>query len=213
MKKFITLTVLIAGFTANVFASDYEEAMAVNIEKMYQSTSAADLTALANQFSRIANVEKDQWLPSYYAAYCYLRATYFGQMEADEIHKHLDKAQDELDKVLTKYSGESEIHALQAYIYQLRITDMAKGMKYSLLANESLAVAEQLNPENPRIFYLKGTNIFYTPEAFGGGAENAKPILEKASKMFETYQPENKLMPAWGAEHNAEVLALCNSDE
>jgi len=213
MKKFITLTVLIAGFTANVFASDYEGAMAANIEKMYQSTSAADLTALANQFSRIANVEKDQWLPSYYAAYCYLRATYFGQMEADEIHKHLDKAQDELDKVLTKYSGESEIHALQAHIYQLRITDMAKGMKYSLLANESLAVAEQLNPENPRIFYLKGTNIFYTPEAFGGGAENAKPILEKASKMFETYQPENKLMPAWGAEHNAEVLALCNSDE
>jgi len=59
-------------------------------------------------------------------------------MEAEEIHKYLDKAQDELTKVATKHSGESEIHALQAHIYQLRITDMSKGMKYSVLASESL---------------------------------------------------------------------------
>ncbi|MBN1820967.1 MAG: hypothetical protein JW833_09630, partial [Prolixibacteraceae bacterium] len=149
----------------------------------------------------------------YYASFCYLRTTYFGNMDSKEIHKYLDMAQSELDKVINKGFSDSEINVLQAHIYQLRITDMSMGMKYSTLANESIATAEKLNPENPRVYYLKGTNIFYTPEAFGGGAKNAKPLLEKAAKMFENNTPANDLMPTWGAEHNAEVLAQCGTTD
>jgi len=213
MKRMILLLVLPALFMTKSLASDYEKTMETTLEKMYRSTSPEELTGIANQFSRIAQAEADQWLPSYYAAFSYVRATYFGEMEAGEIHKYLDKAQNELTKVATTHSGESEIHALQAHIYQLRITDMSSGMKFSSLASESLAVAEQLNPDNPRVFYLKGMNIFHTPEAFGGGAEKAKPFLEKAAGIFATLAPENNLMPSWGAEHNAEMLSLCNSNE
>ncbi|NQU84695.1 MAG: hypothetical protein HQ541_02940 [Mariniphaga sp.] len=212
MKRTIALTILLVSLSSGIFASNYEEVMTANIEKMYQSISASELTNLANQFSRIANAEKKEWLPGYYAAFCYLRATYIGEMKAEEIHKHLDMARAELDKVLKK-ANDSEINALQAHIYQLRITDMDKGMKYSALANESLAVAEKLNLHNPRVYYLKGANIYHTPKMFGGGAENAKPLFEKAAKMFEEFKPSDKLMPNWGAGHNKEMLVLCNSEE
>jgi hypothetical protein len=131
-------------------------------------------------------------------------------MSADEKHKKLDMAQKEMDVLLAKHSNESEIYTLQAFLYQLRITDMTKGMKYSSLANEALSVAEKINPENPRIYYLRGTNTFHTPKMFGGGAENAKPFFEKAAGLFKSFQPQNTLSPNWGKEHNYQMLEQCN---
>ena len=209
MKRIITISVLLVALSAAGYASNYEEAMSSNIEKMYQSNSPEELAKIAGQFSWIANAEKDKWLPCYYAAFSYLRATYFGNMNAEEIQKYLDLAQAEIDKVLKITSKESEVYALQAHVYQLRITDMTKGMKYAPLAMESLAIAERLNAKNPRVYYLKGANLYHTPEAYGGGAEKAKPLLEKAAEMFKNFQPENALMPTWGAEHNSELLSEC----
>jgi len=212
MKTIITLTILFAVTTLTAFSSNYEEAMKTNIEKMKQITSSEELTQLAGQFQRIANVEKDKWLPGYYAAYCYVSTIFFTQMKPEEIHKELDLAQAEIDKIMKTAPDESEIYTLQALVYQLRITDMSLGYKYSSLSSEALTTAEKLNPYNPRVYYLTGSNTFHTPEMFGGGKEKAKPYLEKAAKMFETQKPENELMPDWGKEHNNQMLVQCNEE-
>ncbi len=212
MKTIFTLTVLFTVFTLTAFSSSYEETMKINIQKMQQSTSSSELTQLAAQFQRIANAEKNQWLPGYYSAYCYVSITFLNEMEADDIHKQLDLAQAEIDKIKRIASKESEIYTLQALIYQLRITDMTKGMKYSGLSNEALTTAERLNPENPRVYYLNGSNTFHTPKMFGGGKEKAKPYLEKAAKMFETQKPANDLLPNWGKDHNNRLLNQCSEE-
>lgn len=213
MKTIITLTVFLVVFTSTVFSANYEEVMKSNIEKMKQTTSSTELNELAAQFQRIANAEKDKWLPGYYAAYCYLRTTFFTEMKADEVHKQLDLAQSEIDKVMKVAPNESEIYTLQAFVFQLRITDMSKGYKYSSLAGEALTTAEKLNAENPRVYYLKGSNIFHTPKMFGGGKEKAKPLLEKAAKMFEIQKSTNELLPDWGKAHNNQLLSQCNQEE
>jgi hypothetical protein len=209
MKTMFTLTVLLAVLTSAAFSSNYEEAMKTNILKINESKSAAELTTLANQFQRISNAEKDKWLPGYYAAYCYVNATFFDELKAKEIHEYLDLAQAEIDKVQKLSPRESEIFALQAFIYQLRITDMSKGYKYSSLATEAINTAEKLNPDNPRVYYLRGSNTFHTPKMFGGGKEKAKPDLAKAAQMFETQKLESEIAPAWGAEHNGQLLKQC----
>lgn len=205
------LTILLVAITSVAFSSKYEETMKNNIDTMYTLTTANELQTLANQFERIANAEPEQWLPAYYEAYCFVRSTFFDNMETDDIHKQLDKAQSTMDVLLKKFDKESEIYALQAFIYQLRITDMSKGAKYSRKANEAIATAEQLNPHNPRVYYLRGSNTYHTPKFFGGGAEKAKPDLEKAAKMFETQHPENELLPNWGAQHNKQLLKRCEA--
>ncbi len=203
------ITILLVTIASVAFSSKYEEAMKTNIDKLYLTNSGEELLNLANQFERIGNAEKAQWLPSYYAAYCFVRSTFFDNMETDEIHKQLDNAQSIIDKLLIKNDQESEIYALQAFIYQLRITDMSKGAKYSRKAAEAITAAEGLNSTNPRVYYLRGSNTFHTPKFFGGGAEKAKPDLEKAAQLFETQKPETEIMPNWGSQHNKQLLSKC----
>jgi hypothetical protein len=213
MKTILIITVLVAAFAANVFSSDYEEVMAVNIQKMNVATSTSELTGIANQFERIANTETGKWYPRYYSAYCYVWATAIGEMLADEKHKLLDLAQVQIDELLKSFKNESEIFVLQAFVYQMRITDMSKGFEYSSLASESLNKAEKLNPNNPRVYYLRGTNTFHTPKAFGGGKAKAKPLFEKAAGLFVSQKPVNSIEPTWGAEHNQQMLKECNTTD
>jgi len=210
MKTILMFTVLIAAFSATVFFFFYEETMKVNIQKLNTEFTASGLSNLAGQFERIANAEPGKWHPRYYTAYCYVWATAVGEMPAEDKHKLLDLAQSQMDILQKTFKKESEIFALQAFVYQMRITDMSKGFKYSSLASEALEEAEKINPNNPRIYYLRGNNTFHTPKAFGGGKEKAKPMFEKAAALFESQKPANAIEPAWGSEHNKQMLAECD---
>lgn len=130
-------------------------------------------------------------------------------METDDKHEQLDKAQSIIDQLQKKKENESEIFALQAFVYQLRITDMSKGAIYSRKAAEAIGMAEKLNSENPRVYYLRGSNTFHTPKFFGGGADKAKADLEKAAQMFDTQKQKDELMPNWGSQHNKQLLSKC----
>jgi len=209
MKNLIIL--FLVAFNASVFASNYKEAMIQNIEKMNQSQNSSELLELADAFDRIAQKETGEWLPLYYAAYSNVSSTFFNQqLTVEEKTKIIDKAQLKLDEAKKKTETESEIYALQALIYQMRLsTDPTQGYKYSTLINEALGRAETLNTNNPRIFYLRGTTLFYTPSEYGGGPAVAKPMLEKASKLFAEADSTNQLMPNWGAFHNNMVLEQC----
>jgi hypothetical protein len=213
MKTILMFTILMTAFSATVFSANYEETMKVNIQKLNTEFTISGLTNLANQFERIANAETGKWHPRYYAAYCYVWATAVGEIPAEDKHKLLDLAQVQMDILQKSFKKESEIFALQAFLYQMRITDMSKGFKYSSLASEALEEADKLNPNNPRVYYLRGNNKFHTPKAFGGGKEKAKPMFEKAAALFESQKPANAIEPAWGSEHNKQMLAECNSKD
>ena len=53
-----------------VFAQTaYEKVMTEKLAKIEKLHSADELTALSNDFTRIGDKEKSQWLPYYYAAF------------------------------------------------------------------------------------------------------------------------------------------------
>ena len=122
MKTIIAITVLFVAFTSTLNASKYEEAMKTNIEKIFKAQNVEELHSLANKFERIAQAETDKWLPGYYAAYCYVEASFKYEDDAKSVHRELDRAQVFIDELMKKKEDESEIYALQALIYQLRIT-------------------------------------------------------------------------------------------
>lgn len=210
MKSIISIAVLTLAISMQSFSSSYEEAMAANLQKISNLKTVAEFTALASQFERIANAEPGKWHPRYYAAYCYLNPVTNIEMSVDDKHKLLDLAQAQMDILLKSFQSESEIYALQSLIYQMRITDMSKGFKYTSMSFDALEQAEKLNSNNPRVYYLRGTNTFHMPKAFGGGKEKAKPLFEKAAGLFENQKPENTFEPAWGSDHNKQMLALCD---
>jgi hypothetical protein len=71
-------------------------------------------------------------------------------------------------------------------------------MTYGPVAAEALATAKKLNPENPRVYVLEGSDLFNTPEEYGGNKAEAKLRLEEALRKFEAFKQESSIHPTWG---------------
>lgn len=208
MKTVITL--LLSGIFFLSFATEnkYQQAMTKAVEKLKYTSENKGFLEVANTFERISRNEQKEWLPLYYLAQCYIIVSY---NEADATKKDalLDKAQAFLDRAFQLKPKESELFALQAFLYPSRIMvdPMGRGAEYVGKMNVALDEAIRLNPENPRSYYLRAITVLNMPENFGGGAEAAKPIFEMAEQKFESFKPATSISPNWGKEQNDAELA------
>lgn len=203
MKKsiFILAMILLSGFG---FANDaYQKTMSQSIEKLFQAKSIPEYVEIANQFERISQIEKAEWLPLYYASFSYIMIS-FQEAENAKKDQYLDQAQKYLDQAMAIEPNESELYMLQGFLYPSRINidPMARGMLYMGKMNESLDKALALNPDNPRVYYLRATMTFHMPEAYGGGAAKALPLYQTAAEKFQIFKPKTELHPNWGKELN-----------
>lgn len=207
MKKsvFILALLLLSGVT---FASDaYQSAMKQAIERLFHSQTIQEYVDVANQFERISTMEKKEWLPLYYASFSYIMISF---KEADNARKdqYLDQAQKYLDQAMSIEPNESELFMLQGFLYPSRINidPINRGMAYMGKMNAALDKSLELNPDNPRVYYLRATMTANMPEAFGGGSAKALPLYQKAAEKFELFKPKSEIHPNWGKELNANEL-------
>ncbi len=199
---------LVAGLvmTTAMFAQSekYTKAMEQLVPAVDSTRTVDGLNELANSFQRIADAEKTQWLPYYYAAYANVTAAYvatMGQMgQADKTDPVADKAEALLNKADELSKNNSEIYIVRKMIATLRLMGdpMNRYMTYGPAAEEALAMAKKLNPENPRVTMLEGQDKLFTPEQYGGSKTEAKTLLEEAVKKFEAFKPESSIHPNWG---------------
>jgi len=209
-RIFLTLTLFIASLSSFAQNNAYQTTMTGLMLKMNAAKSIEMYTPVANGFERVANAEPKQWLPKYYAAFCYIMQAMMNPNK-DQIDPIIDQA----EKLLTDASviiNNDEILCLQAFCKSARIgvNPMARGMKYGMESAKLLESAKAMNPENPRIYLLQGQSAFYTPEAFGGGKAKAKPIFEQALAKYAAFKPSDELAPNWGSEEATRMLDICN---
>jgi tetratricopeptide (TPR) repeat protein len=198
---FILAMILLSVFCK---ANDaYKKAMSQSIEKLFQAKTIPEYVEIANQFERISQIEKAEWLPLYYTSFSYIMISF---QEAENAKKdlYLDQAQKYLDQAMAIEPNESELYMLQGFLYPSRINidPMARGMIYMGKMNESLDKALTLNPDNPRVYYLRATMTYHMPEAYGGGAAKALPLYQTATEKFQIFKPKTELHPNWGKELN-----------
>jgi tetratricopeptide (TPR) repeat protein len=208
MKTVLTVLFALTLMASYAQENRYEQAMLHALEKLNQASTIGEFTEAANIFERIAQTESSEWLPLYHAAHTYL---IIGLTEQD-VHKkdpYFDKAQQLLFHALSIAPDESEIYALQAFIYPGKITvdPMGRGPELLGKMNEAIDKAISLNPENPRSYYLRAVTLLHMPEAFGGGKAVAKPIFENAQQKFDHFKPRSPIWPNWGKEMNEEELS------
>ena len=170
MKKIIISGVLVLA-TLFSFANDKDfiKEMEKNIKELNEAKTASDFQALANNFERIAEVKNDSWLPLYYVTYSYLNMVFSEGNEAG-IDMTLDKAEAYLNKARELSPENDEIEILQGWIYQgrIQVDPMGRGQSYSEKASVAFGKAKNINPDNPRIYFMVGQNVLHTPEMFGG---------------------------------------------
>lgn len=206
--KTLTLLVL-AIWSINLSGQDnpYESTMLSSIESLDKAAGKEEYLQCVSQFERVANAEKTLWLPYYYGAYSLIILS-FEETDGAEKDLVLDRAQEMLDRALELEPDESELHALQAFLYPSRILvdPMNRGMVYFELMFSELEQAKTLNPKNPRPWFLEGVSKLNLPPAMGGGPEVAKPILEEADAKFKAFTNDDPLWPDWGEDSNRAEL-------
>ena len=212
MKKAL-LFITLVSFSSFLFAQSdkYTGAMQKNIALLDSALKNGTTTDLANNFLRIADAEKTQWLPYYYAAYCTVM-TSFKEQDKSKTDGIADKAEEYITKAET-VAGKpnSETHVIRSMIASTRmmVDPQARWQQYGPESSQNLKDAEELDPTNPRPVYLEGTAKFYTPESFGGGKAPAKELFEKALTMFDTFKPKTDLDPTWGKATTLYFLDQC----
>lgn len=190
-------------------SAQYTEAMTKQTSDL-DSSSTFNQEALqqkANTFERIADAEKSQWLPYYYAAYTQVMQA-FMLKDKSQIDPLADKAESNLDKAEALSPKNSEIACIRSLVATARLSvdPMTRGMKFGPEAAALLEQAKGLNPENPRIYMLQGQSLLFTPEQWGGSKSKAKTTLEVALEKFAAFKPESGIAPHWGEAYTRKLL-------
>ena len=198
MKTIITLLTLISSV---VFANNdkYTEQMTKHIEAIYKAKAPDQFQQAINAFERIGNAEKTKWEPFYYASFGNLMLA-TREQDGGKKDQLLDLAAASLDKAKALKENESEIVALEGFIYMIRLTvDPAiRGPQYSGMAMQSFGKAIGLNPENPRALAFMAQMQYGTAEFFKSSTADACATLAKSLEKFASFKTDNQLAPQWG---------------
>jgi len=215
MKKFILFIALCGTLDfASAQSERYTKAMEQAIVGIDTTQSIDGLTEMSNTFQRIADAEKTQWLPFYYAALSqvtkgYMIAVQNGGMGgfAEKTDPIADQAESLLNKADELAKNNSEIYCVRKMIASLRLMadPMNRYQTQGPAAVEALEKAKSLNPANPRVTMLEAQDKYYTPEQYGGSKTEAKVLLEESLKKFDSFKPESSIHPHWG---KAQVVYL-----
>jgi hypothetical protein len=202
---------LFFAFPVLLKAQNLEESLSKTLMKMDSVQNLSQMMSISAQFDMIVSKWEDEWSSNYYAAYAKTITSFIVQ-DNKKKDLFLDEADKYLEKIKTIDSQNDETWVLAALIVNARISvdGQNRGMQYGGIFNQYLSKAEKINPDNPRIYYLKGTSLFYTPEMYGGGKAMAKPLFEKAKGLFAKEAKTSVLKPIWGEKQNLDYLKQCD---
>lgn len=213
MKNLLLIVLLLMAAKASANDTSYYAVLRNSLVLADQEYSLSAYQNLANTCDRIIALREKEWLPAYYRAYAY---AHLGYMTEDEERKDalLDKAQASADAALILNPEESEIQLVLALICygRMEINPMFRATIYFPKANAALERAKELNPGNPRIYYLEGKSTIYKPAFMGGGSEAALAILEKSLQYYREFVPPSDIYPHWGEESTRTLYEECKEE-
>lgn len=211
MKKIIIVCLLATQVLAATAQSEkYYAAMGATLQQYGAAKTAEELSAVAAKFERIAESEKTQWLPYYYAALIKVNSTW--QAANEDKDKIADEAQALISKAEAIDKNNSEIFVVKAMIAtaKMMVNPMERWQQYGGIFTENIAKAKAADTTNPRPYMMEAMSKKNTPEAFGGGCKVAKPIADKANELFAAFKPASQLHPNWGKEILEGQMKGCN---
>src|ERR1700737_4683790 len=177
---------LVNGLSARA-QDDYRAALLDNIYALDTTSTALELTKLANAFGALYEA-KQEWQPLYYQCLATVRLSN-ACPDADRKEDALHQA----EKLLAALpGGDHEVLVLRAYFAQAMLAfNRDLWQQYLPMINESLKQAGILNPDNPRVYYLKGIMTYYMPASMGGAKEAGLQLFRKALEKYDYVHPKD----------------------
>jgi hypothetical protein len=215
MKKIFLSVALAVLFNLINSAQDFKETLQSTMTMFDTANSPQDMFNAANRLELIAGKWDTSRIAHYYSAYVFIVISYI-EKDIDKKDGYLDKADKQLGraKELAKTNND-ELFVLTAFSANARLAvkPESRWKKYGDLFNENIDSAKILRPDNPRIYYLQGNSVYYTPKMFGGGPQNALPFFQKAEEYYMKESGCDIFKPCWGKKQNSALIEKCMAEE
>jgi hypothetical protein len=189
----------------------YAPAMEKTLALFGTAKTNDDYQGMAAAFTRIGDAEKTQWLPYYYAGLALSTNGWIDKtVDKDANSTRINELCDKADANATLPADKAEILALRnmSATQQMLVDPPSRYMTYGVEAHKDLEKGMQLDPNNPRLYYLQGMSLFNTPPAFGGGKDKAKVLFQKSLDLYKTATVK-PMYPGWGENETKQKLAEC----
>ena len=218
MKKIILLGAM-ALTVVSAQAQDFKGVLDKTFTAFDTSQAFDAKVEQGNKLALIAKKWDNEWITHYYVAFSKAVLSYM-EKDATKRDAYLDEAEKEREdavSILKKENDETYVLAAMIANARMGVDPMNRWQKYGQLFSSNLESAKELNPDNPRMYYLQGVSKFFTPKAYGGGKTIAQPYLEKADALFvkeaATPAANDITKPHWGKSHNDMFLAQCKTPD
>ena len=208
---FLPFALCILALSSFAQSSKFQQTMRANLSLFDSIKTPEEYVSLAASFERIAEAEKTQWLPYYYAALSnILRGFSDTKADKDEVAEKADALIAKAEAIEPKNAEIFLLKSMTSTLHML-VDPASRWQQYGAGVNENREKAKQLDPNNPRVYFLEAQNVFGTPKEFGGGKDKAKPLFEKSLELFKTYKSANDLYPRWGQKSTEQMLEQTKS--
>lgn len=205
MKKLILfIGLLIAQISAS--QTNYEKGM----QQAFALWNEGKTTQASQLFERIATAEKENWLPSYYAATIEILGS-FGEKDETILVAKLTKAQELLDNATTISENNPEIIITQALLNTAYIgfDGQRYGMTMSGKNSQLYAKALQLAPENPRVIFGNAEWNMGAAAFFGKSTKPYCDEIKRAIEIGKNEKIETSFFPKFQLGRAEDVLKKC----
>lgn len=173
------------------------------IESGYFRQDPAALQALAATLpadgAAAAQTQDGQW-QSYYAALLSYRLALLARHEQARAWTFTQQCVDRLNRALVVDPGSAEALALQSACLALQSSlDPWRSPLAAPLSRARIDKALALAPDNPRVLLLGALAARDRPRFFGGDAQQAFVLMQRAVAAFEGQSGRRRGLPGWGA--------------
>lgn len=181
-----------------------------------QKWNAADFKICAERFRQLhaqaPNEQSAYWtaVADFHLAQAHLYGT-ADIRDKTKGSQALERCINALEIAVVQYPQNAEMQAMLSSALGMRMGEkplsaLTQGHRVGALMDRAMA----LDSLNPRVRYLYGVNLVFTPELFGGGAAAGRVQLQRASQLFEQESRTKKTnsAPTWGAVPTAGFVAL-----
>lgn len=207
MKNIFLFTFLFIALNTTA-QTQYQTGM----QKAFSLWEEGKTTEASQLFERIATVEKDNWLPSYYAATLEILGS-FGLKDEAVLKTKLTKAQEFLDTAKSISANNPEIIITQALLNlgYIAFDGQKYGMTLSGKNSQLYAQALAIAPKNPRVVLGNAEWNMGAARFFG---KSTKPFCDEIKRAIELAKEENielEFYPKFMVKRALEVLKQCEN--
>ncbi|TVQ86706.1 MAG: tetratricopeptide repeat protein [Bacteroidetes bacterium] len=166
-------------------------------DRIYNSFVEGNLNSWELTITEMENLYRTNPRPDFLydlllARYGFIAAN-LGEGEKSKARAHLDKAEEELERLFVYTIHKSNAYALQGAFLGFRISlRPLSAIRLGPRSYRAIDNALEADENNPAAWMEKGNTRFYTPSTFGGSKEEARDAYKKAVELFEKNLQNNQ---------------------